>query len=146
MREAVILGLSVLLVTPIAFQQNDEKNKVTAIPAVQPPPFVYPPAIITGSMGSTSKGSMAKGSMAKGSMAQNNKIKLPINPNENVRRKDKVVKTDAEWRSQLTPMEYEVTRRAGTERAFTGKYWDHKQDGTYRCTCCQQETQESSCL
>jgi len=50
--------------------------------------------------------------------------------------KDKVIKTDEEWRKQLTPEQYHVTREAGTERAFTGKYWKTKDDGTYVCSCC----------
>jgi peptide-methionine (R)-S-oxide reductase len=45
-------------------------------------------------------------------------------------------KTDAEWKEQLTPEEFDVCRRKGTERAFTGKYWDHHEPGTYRCVCC----------
>jgi peptide-methionine (R)-S-oxide reductase len=49
---------------------------------------------------------------------------------------DKVKKTDAEWRAQLSPMEYSVTRQAATERAFTGRYWDHHEHGIYRCVCC----------
>ncbi|NYE60230.1 peptide-methionine (R)-S-oxide reductase [Duganella sp. 1224] len=49
---------------------------------------------------------------------------------------NKVVKTDAEWRNQLDPMEYQVTRHAATERAFTGKFWDHHEHGTYTCVCC----------
>ena len=48
----------------------------------------------------------------------------------------KLVKTDAEWRAQLDPMEYQVTRHAATERAFTGKYWDHHETGIYTCVCC----------
>jgi peptide-methionine (R)-S-oxide reductase len=48
----------------------------------------------------------------------------------------KVVKTDDEWRAQLAPLEYEVTRHAATERAFTGRYWDHRARGIYRCVCC----------
>lgn len=48
----------------------------------------------------------------------------------------KVKKSDAEWRAQLDPMQFEVTRHAATERAFTGQYWDHFADGRYRCVCC----------
>src|SRR5581483_7897629 len=51
---------------------------------------------------------------------------------------EKVVKSDAEWREQLTPEQYQVTRRHGTERAFTGAYWDCKRDGVYACVCCDQ--------
>ena len=50
----------------------------------------------------------------------------------------KVEKTDAQWREQLTPEQYQVTRKAGTERAFTGRYWDDKTPGTYLCVCCGQ--------
>jgi peptide-methionine (R)-S-oxide reductase len=49
---------------------------------------------------------------------------------------DKIQKTDQEWKAQLTPEEYEVARHAGTERAFTGKYWDNHEHGIYRCVCC----------
>ncbi|MGI9073341.1 MAG: peptide-methionine (R)-S-oxide reductase MsrB [Bryobacteraceae bacterium] len=49
---------------------------------------------------------------------------------------EKVAKTDAEWRKQLTPDQYEIARRAGTERAFTGKYWNNHEHGVYRCICC----------
>src|SRR5579862_5405214 len=48
----------------------------------------------------------------------------------------KVVKSDADWRHQLSPEAYLVTRRAGTERAFTGRYASNHADGLYRCICC----------
>src|SRR5262245_43603347 len=51
---------------------------------------------------------------------------------------DKVVKSDAEWRQQLTEEQFEVTRQRGTERAFTGQYWNTKEDGVYVCACCGQ--------
>lgn len=49
---------------------------------------------------------------------------------------EKVVKTDAAWKAQLSPLAYKVTRQHGTERAFTGPYWDAKEKGTYTCVCC----------
>ncbi|MFW6163310.1 MAG: peptide-methionine (R)-S-oxide reductase MsrB [Planctomycetota bacterium] len=52
---------------------------------------------------------------------------------------EKVVKTDEQWRKELTPEEYRVARQAGTERAFSGKYWDHKAEGIYRCAACGAE-------
>ena len=48
----------------------------------------------------------------------------------------KVKKTDAEWRAQLDPMQFEVARHAATERPFSGKYWDHWSDGNYNCVGC----------
>jgi peptide-methionine (R)-S-oxide reductase len=56
---------------------------------------------------------------------------------------DKVTKTDAEWRAMLDPMEYQVTRHAATERAFTGKFWDHHEAGIYTCVCCNTPLFES---
>jgi peptide-methionine (R)-S-oxide reductase len=50
--------------------------------------------------------------------------------------KPKISKTDAEWRQQLTPEQFHVTREHGTERAFTGPYWDEKREGLYSCVAC----------
>jgi peptide-methionine (R)-S-oxide reductase len=50
--------------------------------------------------------------------------------------KEKVQKSEADWKEELTPEQYHITREGGTERAFTGKYWDHKEDGVYKCVCC----------
>ena len=49
---------------------------------------------------------------------------------------DKITKSDAEWRQQLSPEEYYVARQKGTEPAFSGRYWNSKEHGIYRCVCC----------
>jgi peptide-methionine (R)-S-oxide reductase len=51
---------------------------------------------------------------------------------------EKIRKTEEEWKQELTPEQYKVTRKAGTERAFTGEYHDSKEQGTYTCVCCGQ--------
>ena len=58
--------------------------------------------------------------------------------------KPKISKTEAEWRAQLTPMQYHVVREKGTERAFSGEYWDCKDPGTYRCIGCGEPLFESA--
>ncbi len=49
---------------------------------------------------------------------------------------EKVEKSEEEWRALLTPEQFEITRKKGTERAFTGAYWDHHEKGVYACVCC----------
>ena len=62
---------------------------------------------------------------------------------KSVATKAKIQKTEQEWREELTEEQYHVTRKKGTERAFTGKYNDHKGDGMYTCVCCGAELFDS---
>ena len=63
---------------------------------------------------------------------------------DGLKKRARVVKSDAEWRSQLTPLQYRVCREKGTERAFTGEYHDAKTPGIYRCVCCGTELFDST--
>lgn len=74
----------------------------------------------------------ANGEVSNASFAGNG-ISSDLSKDDTIR---KVVKTDAEWKKQLTAEQYNVSRQAGTERAFTGKYWDNKEEGTYTCIGC----------
>ena len=58
--------------------------------------------------------------------------------------KPRISKTEAEWRAQLTPMQYHVAREKGTEHAFSGEYWDCKDPGTYRCIGCGEPLFDST--
>ena len=58
--------------------------------------------------------------------------------------KDRVEKSDAEWRQKLTPEQYKVTRQHGTERALTGKFWDNHEQGMYTCVCCGEPLFDSA--
>ncbi len=55
----------------------------------------------------------------------------------------KIVRSDEDWKKQLSPEEYRVARKKGTERAFTGRYWNHHEKGVYRCVCCGSELFDS---
>ena len=63
---------------------------------------------------------------------------------EKPRLQAKIVKSDQEWRKQLTPQQYEITRQHGTEPAFTGQYCDTKTDGIYECLCCGESLYAST--
>ena len=67
--------------------------------------------------------------------AKSAKAKAPT-PHPTAAKLEKVVKTDAEWRAQLSPLAYQVLRKSATERAFSGEYWNHKGDGLYLCGAC----------
>ncbi len=58
---------------------------------------------------------------------------------------EKIRKTKTEWAKELTPEQYRITREKGTERAFTGEYWDNHEKGMYRCACCGNELFSSDC-
>jgi peptide-methionine (R)-S-oxide reductase len=59
--------------------------------------------------------------------------------NDKLSDKAKVEKSDAEWQAQLTPEQFRIARQKGTERAFTGAYWNEHRPGIYACVCCGQE-------
>lgn len=74
---------------------------------------------------------------------QTQKTKQKTGEGKNKTKVEKVVKTEEEWKKQLTPAQFYITRQKGTERAFTGEYWNHHEEGIYVCVGCGQELFDS---
>jgi peptide-methionine (R)-S-oxide reductase len=75
--------------------------------------------------------------------AHSNKVKLYSAATKGYIMSEKVVKSTSEWRKQLTPEQYHVTREQGTEQAFTGDTWNNHEHGVYRCICCGNDLYRS---
>lgn len=80
---------------------------------------------------------------ARTAATANGKVKLYSATAKGYIMSDKIVKTPEEWRRQLTPEQYRVTREQGTERAFTGATWNNHENGTYQCICCGNDLYRS---
>jgi len=78
----------------------------------------------------------ACGPLEAGAASKSTPIRLYSASKGGFVKSDKVTKSDAEWKKQLTPEQFHVTRQAGTERAFANAYWNHKEKGLYRCVAC----------
>jgi len=100
--------------------------------------------IISSLAGACSNGGGAPQAAATGSAsAATSKVRLYSVDRKGYVMSDKVIKSDAEWRKLLTPEQYDVTRKKGTERAYTGATWDNHEKGIYRCICCGNDLYRS---
>ena len=73
---------------------------------------------------------------AENSAQQLKTLKIYNTKTKDMKTMEKITKTDEDWKNQLTDEQYRIARKAGTERAFTGEYWDTHDTGTYACRCC----------
>jgi peptide-methionine (R)-S-oxide reductase len=95
--------------------------------------------VLASSVASPSATKLPATAPAKAAAAPESRIKIYSVERKGYVMVDKVKKSDAEWKKLLTPEQYNVTREAGTERAFTGKYWNNHAKGVYRCVACGTE-------
>jgi len=72
----------------------------------------------------------------KGTQAKEQKVSILDASSDRIVEVDKVIRSDQDWKVQLTPVQYRIARRAGTERPFTGEYYKNTEKGIYKCVCC----------
>jgi peptide-methionine (R)-S-oxide reductase len=115
-----------------------EPFQLTASPAGSRRAFVFMPFAFAGLVALSSRKERPLPDAAQS--GSGSKVTVAVFSNDGARKENirlqKIVKTEDEWRQQLAPDEYAITRNKGTERAFTGRYWNNHAVGMYRCVCC----------